>query len=42
MSAFYRNWIDTGDRHDAYRKAVAAVRSEFPSPFYWAPFILLD
>jgi len=42
MTAFYRQWIKSGDRHAAYRNAVAAVRSEYPSPFYWAPFILLD
>ena len=42
MTTFYTHWIATGDRHAAYRNAVAAVRSEYPSPFYWAPFIMLD
>lgn len=42
MTEFYRNWLDTGDRHTAYRDAMAAVRAQYPSPFYWAPFILLD
>lgn len=42
MTAFYRHWIKSGDRHAAYRNAVAAVRTEYPSPFYWAPFIMLD
>lgn len=42
MTEFYRHWIENGDRHAAYRSAVAAVRKNYPSPFYWAPFILLD
>lgn len=42
MTEFYRHWIENGDRHAAYRSAVAAVRKQYPSPFYWAPFILLD
>ncbi len=42
MSSFYREWLSSGDRHDAYKKAVATVREAYPSPFYWAPFIMLD
>lgn len=42
MTTFYRCWIQTGDRHLAYRKAMEHVRATHPSPFYWAPFILLD
>lgn len=42
MTTFYREWIRTGNRHAAYRSAMAAVRDSNPSPFYWAPFILLD
>lgn len=42
MSAFYRNWLRGGDRHAAYRQAVDEVREQYPSPFYWAPFIMLD
>ncbi len=42
MKAFYSNWQASGDRHTAYRKAIDEVRASYPSPFYWAPFILLD
>lgn len=42
MTEFYRQWLATGNRHRAMRSAVAAVRTAYPSPFYWAPFILLD
>lgn len=42
MTEFYRQWLATGNRHHAMRSAVAAVRTAYPSPFYWAPFILLD
>lgn len=42
MTTFYREWIRSRDRHAAYRSAMTAVRTSYPSPFYWAPFILLD
>ena len=42
MSSFYHEWIKTGDRHSAYKKAIESVRASYPAPFYWAPFILLD
>lgn len=42
MNAFYSHWHQNGDRHAAYRHAIAEVRAAYPSPFYWAPFILLD
>lgn len=42
MTEFYRNWMATGDRHGAYCAAMAEVRAKYPSPFNWAPFVLLD
>jgi CHAT domain-containing protein/tetratricopeptide (TPR) repeat protein len=45
MTEFYRNWLQTGNMQDALEKAKSYVRSqkeEWKSPYYWAPFVLLD
>lgn len=42
MTTFYRHWLAGGDKHAAYRQAIATVRQKYPQPFYWAPFLLLD
>lgn len=42
MTEFYSQWISGKKRHDAYRMAIERVRRDFPAPFQWAPFILLD
>lgn len=42
MTEFYRNWLSGSSLREAHREATAKVRSEFPSPAFWAPFILLD
>lgn len=42
MTEFYRNWANGLTRHDSYRNAIKRVRADFPQPFHWAPFILLD
>lgn len=43
MTEFYRAWLEERmTRHEAMRQAVKKVRENYPQPFYWAPFILLD
>ena len=42
MTAFYRYWTQGATKHEAFRKAVADVRKDYPAPYYWAPFLLLD
>lgn len=45
MKEFYTNLADRrnrGDIHSAFREARTAIRRQYPEPFYWAGFILLD
>ncbi len=40
MVAFYRELASGATKGLALKKAMQAVRQDFPSPFYWAPFVL--
>ena len=42
MTAFYRYWIQGKTKQQAFKLAVAEVRKDYPQPYYWAPFMLLD
>src|SRR5579883_2429424 len=41
MSAFYRGWRSGLAKDEAVRQAMAAVREQWPHPYYWAPFVLI-
>lgn len=43
MSMFYENWLDSKmSTSKAMRTAMKRQRSLTPSPYFWAPFILID
>lgn len=42
MSEFYRGWLGGLSRRDALEQAVKEVRKQYPEPYYWAPFILME
>lgn len=42
MAAFYRNWLAGIPIQEAYTQAVKDIRKKYKSPYYWAPFVLLD
>lgn len=42
MSSFYRYWMQGETKQQALKHAVNDVRKDYPEPFYWAPFVLLD
>lgn len=41
MTEFYRVWAAGSPRARALQGAIRAVRSIYPHPFYWAPFIVV-
>jgi CHAT domain-containing protein len=41
MKAFYKNWISGMSKTAAIQRACQEVRSTFPHPFFWAPFVLI-
>lgn len=43
MSYFYNNrYIDGMSKYEAFAKAQRQLRAEFPNPYYWRAFVLLD
>jgi len=41
MSAFYKYWLQSGNKHDAFRKARAEIKEKYKYPFYWGAFVLV-
>lgn len=41
MTTFYAEMIRTNDQHQAFRTAQRQVKEKYPSPFYWAAFIMV-
>jgi CHAT domain-containing protein len=41
MKLFYQDLKARGNKAAAVQSAMAAIRREYPHPFYWAPFVLL-
>ena len=42
MELFYENWLAGDTMQCAFTNAIKALRKEFSSPIYWAPFVLMD
>jgi len=43
MSVFYEEWLFSGkSRQEAFKEAQRQVRSEFPAPYHWAAFVMMD
>ena len=41
MTAFYEEMSRSDDKHRAFRTAQQKVKEKFPSPFYWAAFVMV-
>ncbi|MGH9790995.1 MAG: CHAT domain-containing protein, partial [Candidatus Acidiferrales bacterium] len=41
MRLFYGRLRDSGDKAGAVRDAMLELRSKYPHPYYWAPFLLI-
>ena len=42
MELFYQYWLSGIPMQQSLNKAMAQLREEYPSPFFWAPFVLMD
>lgn len=42
MELFYEKWLSGTPMQKSLHEAVRELRKEYPSPFYWAPFVLMD
>lgn len=41
MVKFYRKWIETGDKRQAFIDAKKEIRNEYQDPIYWGPFVMI-
>jgi CHAT domain-containing protein len=41
MTAFYRNWLQLGDKAQALRRTQIEIRTQYPDPYYWGAFVLM-
>lgn len=41
MIRFYKLWLESGNKRTAFESAQQSIRSDFPHPYYWGPFILI-
>lgn len=41
MVKFYRKWIETGNKRQAFIDAKKEIRNEYKDPIYWGPFIMI-
>lgn len=41
MLKFYRKWIETGNKRQAFIDAKKEIRNEYVDPIYWGPFVMI-
>jgi len=41
MLKFYRKWIETGNKRQAFIDAKKEIRNEYKDPIYWGPFVMI-
>ncbi|GHV92471.1 hypothetical protein AGMMS50268_29740 [Spirochaetia bacterium] len=42
MAIFYQQWLSGKTKQDSFKEAQRQVRAKYPSPYYWAAFVLMD
>ena len=42
MNEFYKRLSRGVDRHSAFTEALSVIKKNYPEPYYWAPYIMLD
>lgn len=42
MTNFYKEWLATGDMETSFSTAQQRVREEYPHPYYWGAFVLIN
>lgn len=42
MEAFYRHWLTTVNTSQALKMAQQEIRKQYPHPFFWAGFVLME
>lgn len=42
MLSFYRHWLESGHKREAFKRAVSEIRAQYPEPESWAAYIMLE
>ena len=42
MSIFYTEWLAGKNKQAAFKEAQRQVRADYPAPYYWAAFVMMD
>ncbi len=42
MADFYRNWLESGDLKDAFKKAQMMIKNKYKYPYFWGSFVLVE
>jgi len=41
MNLFYEDWLETGEKLDAFRRAQQTLKKKYKDPFYWGAFVMI-
>lgn len=41
MTEFYKNWVISGDKYSAFKKAQMLLKKEYENPYYWGAFVMV-
>jgi CHAT domain-containing protein/Flp pilus assembly protein TadD len=41
MSSFYRNWLQTSNKAQAFKTAQQELKAKYKNPYYWGAFVLV-
>jgi CHAT domain-containing protein len=41
MQTFYRKWLETGNKHEAFAEAKRLVKQSHPEPIFWGSFVMI-
>ena len=42
MTNFYKYWLQTGDKQEAFTRSQLEIKKKYPAPYYWGAFILVS
>ncbi|NLR90365.1 CHAT domain-containing protein [Flammeovirga agarivorans] len=42
MNEFYKQWFETKNKDIAFKNAQLALKKEYPNPYYWGAFVLIN
>lgn len=42
MTSFYKNWVQSGNLSDSFRKAQQFIKDKYKKPYYWGAFVLVS